>query len=149
MRAIASHPLAYLQHRAALTWNFLSGENFTMWTQDLDEQSKTQLSDRVAFAALIAIHAALKPTPLFRVGTWLLACLAVCAFGWRRRNTSAGAFAIGVCGAGAVYVLTYFAVGVGLDFRYGYWAVLAAMAGGIVAALPQPGNRCPRRKHNS
>jgi hypothetical protein len=43
-----------------------------------------------------------------------------------------GAFALGVCGSAAIYVLSFFAVGVASDFRYGYWAVLA---GGVVAAL--------------
>jgi hypothetical protein len=136
IRAIAEHPLAYLQHRTALMWNFLSAENFTMWTEDLDDQSKTQLPDRSAFNALIAIHDALKPTPLFRAGTWLLICVAVCAFAWRRRGTPAAAFAIGVCGSAVVYVLTYSIVGVGLDFRYAYWAVLAGIAGGAMALLP-------------
>ena len=135
IRAIANHPLAYLQHRAALMWNFLSGENFTMWTEDLEDQSKTQLPDRSAFNTLIAIHDTLKPTPLFRAATWLLICLAVCVFSWGRRCTHAGAFAIGVCGSAAVYVLTYSVIGVGLDFRYGYWGVLAGMAGGVVTAF--------------
>jgi hypothetical protein len=143
-RAIANHPAAYLQHRAALMWNFLTAENFTMWTQDLDNQSQTQLPDRFAFAALIAIHDALKPTPLFRMGTWLLVCIAICAFAWRRRATPAGAFAIGVCGSAAVYVMTYFAIGVGSDFRYGYWAVLASIAGAVVAMLRQTGGVVPR-----
>lgn len=135
LRAIANHPGAYLQHRAALMWNFLTGENFTMWTQDLDDQSQTQLPNRFAFAALITIHDALKPTPLFRAGTWLLICVAVCVLGWRRRNTSSGAFAIGVCGSAAAYVLTFFAVGVGSDFRYAYWAVLASITGAVAVAL--------------
>lgn len=133
-RAIIGHPLAYLQHRAALMWNFLTAENFTMWTMDLDDQSKIQLNGRFPFASLIAIHDALKPTPLFRAGTWLLTCLAICAFAWRRRDTRAGAFALGVCGSAAVYVLSYAAIGVGSDFRYAYWAVLASMAGGVVLA---------------
>lgn len=136
-RAIAGHPVAYLQHRAGLMWNFLTAENFTMWTQDLDNQTQTQLPDRAAFATLIAIHDSLKPTPLFRAGTWLLACIAVCAFAWRRGNTPAGAFAIGVCGSAVVYVLSYLAVSVGSDFRYAYWAVLASIAGGVVVALPR------------
>jgi hypothetical protein len=77
----------------------------------------------------------LKPTPLFRTGSWLLVCLIVCGFAWRRRKTPEGAFALGVCGSAAVYVLSFFAVGVASDFRYGYWAVLAGMVGGVVATL--------------
>jgi hypothetical protein len=143
-RAIAKHPVAYLQHRAALMWNFLTAENFTMWTQDLDNQLQTQLPDRASFATLIAIHDALKWTPLFRAGTWLLACIAVCGFASRRRKTPAGAFAIGVCGSAVVYVLSYFLVSVGSDFRYAYWAVLASMGGAIVIALPQAKEMVPR-----
>ena len=93
--------------------------------------------DRPAFVALVSLHDGLKPTPLFRAGAWLLVCIVVCGFAWRRRETPEGAFALGVCGSAAVYVLSFFAVGVASDFRYGYWAVLAGIAGGVVAALPR------------
>ena len=59
-------------------------------------------------------------------------------FAWRRRETPEGAFALGVCGSAAVYVLTFVAVGVASDFRYGYWAVLAGIVGGVVVALGRP-----------
>ena len=134
-RAVANHPIAYLQHRAAFMWNLLAGANLTMWVYDLDDPSKLPLADRPAFAALVAMHNVLKPTPLFRAGTWLLVCIAMCAVAWRRRNAPTGAFAIGVCGSAAVYVLTFFAVGVASDFRYAYWAVLAGIAGGVALAL--------------
>ena len=138
-RAVATIPVAYLQHRAAFMWNFLAGANLTMWTHDLDDPSKMPFADRPAFVALKAIHDALKPTPLFRAGSWLLVCIAVCAFAWRRRNTPAGAFAIGVCGSAAVYVLTFFAVGVASDFRYAYWAVLAGITGAVALGPPERG----------
>jgi hypothetical protein len=134
MRAIASHPVAYLQHRAAFMWNFLSGANLTLFTDDVYDPPKKVFADRAAFNALVAIHDALKPTPLFRAGSWLIVCLAACAFAWRRRETPAGAFVIGACGSAAVYVLTFFAVGVASDFRYAYWAVLASIAGAIAIA---------------
>jgi hypothetical protein len=133
-RAVFRHPIAYLQHRAAFMWNFLAGANLTMWTHDLDDPSKLPLADRSAFTALTAIHDALKPTPVFRAGPWLLMCIAVCAFAWRRRDTPAGTFAIGVCGSAAIYMLTFFAVGVASDFRYAYWAVLAGIAGAVAVA---------------
>jgi hypothetical protein len=64
--------------------------------------------------------------------------MVVCGFAWRRRETPEGAFALGVGGSAAVYVLSFLAVGVASDFRYGYWAVLAGMVGGVVAALGRP-----------
>ncbi|HEX2631283.1 MAG TPA: hypothetical protein VHM22_00585 [Bradyrhizobium sp.] len=135
MLALTRHPLAYLRHRSAFMWNFLAGDNPTMWLADLDHWTKTVFPDRVAFAALVSLHNLLKPTPLFRTGSWLLVCLIVCGFAWRRRWTPEGAFAFGVCGSAAVYVLSFFAVGVASDFRYGYWAVLAGIAGGTLATL--------------
>src|SRR3954454_15998048 len=33
--AIADHPVAYLRHRIAFTWNFLFGQNATMWLADV------------------------------------------------------------------------------------------------------------------
>jgi hypothetical protein len=105
-----------------------------MWLADVERPTETVFPDRPAFLALVRLHDALKPTPLFRAGAWLLVCLIVCGFAWRRRETSEGAFALGVCGSAAVYVLSFFAVGVASDFRYGYWAVLAGMVGGVVAA---------------
>ena len=132
--AIASHPLAYIQHRAAFMWTFLTGANLTMWTRDLDDTSKIIFADNPRLMALKAVHDALTPTPLFRTGTWLLLDVAVCFFGWRRRNTPAGAFALGICGSAVVYMMTFFAVGVATDFRYAYWAVLAGLTGAIAVA---------------
>ena len=134
-RAVTHHPVAYLQHRASFMWNFLAGgANLTMWVQDIDDPPNLPFADRPAFVALKAIHDLLKLTPLFRPGSWLLVCIAVCALAWRRRDTPAGTFAIGACGSAAVYTLTFFAVGVASDFRYAYWAVLAGLTGAIAIA---------------
>ena len=83
------------------------------------------------------LHDALQPTPLFRMGTWFVACLVLCALGWRRRMTAEGAFVLGVCGSGALYVLSYLPLGVASEFRYIYWAVLASVAGLMVVLLPE------------
>ncbi len=136
--AVMRHPVAYLRHRTAFMWNFLGGNNLTMWVADVERPTETVFPDRPAFVALVSLHDMLKPTPLFRTGGWLLACIIVCGFAWRRRETPEGAFALGVCGSAAVYVLTFFAVGVASDFRYGYWAVLAGIVGGVVVARDRP-----------
>jgi hypothetical protein len=97
--------------------------------------------DKIAFAdkprlmALKSVNDALNPTPLFRPGAWLLFDIALCIFAWRRRDTPTGAFVIGICGSAAVYVMTFFTVGVSTDLRYAYWAVLAALTG--IIALTQ------------
>jgi hypothetical protein len=74
----------------------------------------------------------LKPTPLFRAGTWLLLNAAICAWAWRKRHAPAGAFVVAVSGSAVVYVLTFFFVGVAAEFRYALWAVIA----GLIGALP-------------
>lgn len=136
VHAIASHPLAYLEHRSAFMWNFLARPNLTIWTVDVDDSQKMALANRAGFGVLRSIDAALKASPLTRAGTWLLACIAICAFAWRRRHTPCGAFAIGTCGSATIYLLTFFAVGVASDFRYAYWAVLASIGGGAALIAP-------------
>jgi hypothetical protein len=134
LSAIAHHPLAYLEHRSAFMWNFLAGKNLTMWLIDIDSPTKTPFQDRAAFEVVHTVHDALESTVLFRAGSWLLVCILLCAYGWRRKDTAEGAYIIGICGSASIYVLTFYAVGVASDFRYGYWAVLAGLTGGVVAA---------------
>jgi hypothetical protein len=147
VHAVLRHPFAYLEHRTGFMWNFLAGSNLTMWLIDVNDSMKSPFPDRPAFVAVTKIHDALKPTPLFRAGTWLLLCIAICGFGWSRRDQPEGAYLIGVCGSAVVYVLTFYAVGVASDFRYAYWAVLAGIAGGAIAAAsalkPRPAKTAP------
>jgi len=132
LQAILRHPVAYLQHRSAFMWNFLAADNLTMWTADIERPTQKVFVDRNAFNAMVSVHDLLKPTPLLRVGFWLLACIVVCCVGWRRSPPREAAFALGVCGCATIYVVSFYAVGVASDFRYGYWAVLAGMAGAVV-----------------
>jgi len=134
LRAVTRHPLAYLEHRISVEWQFLAGKNLALWTRDLEDADKTIFADKPRLMALKAVNDALNETPLFRAGTWLLLNLVLCVAVWRRRETPAAAFVLGVCGSGAVYVLSFLAVGVSTDLRYAYWAVLAALAGAVVAA---------------
>jgi hypothetical protein len=136
LRAIAAHPLAYLQHRTAFMRTFLFADNLTLWTHDVEDPRLYLFTDRPGFLTLRAVDEALKRTPVMRAGTWLLIDLVILAFAWRRRETPDGAFAIGACGSAAIYVLTFFAVGVAPDFRYAYWAVLAALASTAVMLSP-------------
>ena len=132
LAAILHHPIAYLQHRSAFMWNFLAADNLAMWTADVEHPTKNVFSDRAAFNALVSAHDVLKPTPFLRAGSWLLACIIVCWLSWWRSGAREAAFALGVCGSATIYVLSFYAVGVASDFRYGYWAVLAAIAGSVV-----------------
>jgi hypothetical protein len=132
LSAIASHPIAYLQHRAAFMRTLLVGDNLTLWTLDVEDPRLYLYTDRPAFMALRAADDLLKKTPVMRAGTWLLIAALILALAWRRRETPEGAFAIGACGSAVIYVLTFFPVGVAPDFRYAYWAVLAAITSAAV-----------------
>ena len=48
LRAVTRHPVAYLRHRAAFMWNFLAGDNLTMWVADVEHPSRTVFADRPA-----------------------------------------------------------------------------------------------------
>jgi hypothetical protein len=109
-----------------------------MWTADIENPGNDVFADRAVFGAFRAAHDALKPTPFLRAGFWLLACLVLCGIAWSRAPREA-AFVSGACGSAAIYVLTFYGVGVASDFRYGYWAVLAAMAGGVVILASENG----------
>ena len=144
LQAMLRHPVAYLQHRSAFMWNFLAADNLVMWTADVEHPTRKVFADRAAFNAMVSAHDMLKPTPLLRAGFWLLACIVVCCVGWRRSPPREAAFALGVCGSATVYVLSFYAVGVASDFRYGYWAVLAGMAGAVVVLSGEADRTEPR-----
>ncbi len=143
LHAIATHPLAYLQHRATFTWRFLAGANLTLAEHRLEDHHNAPLMNDPTFKLVLAWHAALKTSILFRSGFWLLLTAAACALAWPARATSSGAFAIAATGSAVVYVLSFSALGVAAEFRYGYWCVLAALAGLVtaLAARHEPSGR--------
>jgi hypothetical protein len=139
LHAIAAHPLAYIDHRAAVSGNFLFGRTLTMFTTDIANTDRTLFADNAWFQALRSLHDRLYPTPLFRAGSWLAVCILWCIVGWRRRATPSGAFLLGACGSAVVYMATFIPVGVAGDFRYALWAVLAGLAGIMMVAVQKTG----------
>ena len=137
LKAITAHPLAYLQHRLAYFWTFLSDANLTLELYQVDDPARTPLARSSAFKTVLALHDALKTTILFRTGFWLLAAILLAAAGWRSRATPSGAFAIGMAASGTAVVVSFLPFGVACDFRYGYWCVPAVLAG-LGAALVAP-----------
>ncbi len=135
LHALAAHPLAYLEHRAAVSGTFLFGRTLTMFTTDIADPQRTLFADNAWFQALRSLHDRLYPTPLFRAGAWLALCILWCVVGWRRRATPSGAFLLGVGGSAVVYMATFVPVGVAGDFRYALPAVLAGLAGMLVVVV--------------
>ena len=141
-QAILAHPLAYLQHRATYTWNFLARPNLVLPSPDWQEPEATYGKNRF-FRPLLELHEHIKRTILFRPGLWLVLAIAIGAAAWPARATPAGAFAIGVTASAAIYVMTFSVVGVASDFRYAYWCVLAVLAGAVAALAAWQGRRAP------
>ena len=128
LHAIATHPLAYLQHRAAFTWRLLAGENLTIAEHRLEDAHNAPLVNDPYFKTVRGWHTAIQGTILYRSGFWLLFAAGALLLAWPARATPPGAFAIAVTGSGIVYLLTFALVGVAAEFRYGYWCVLATLA---------------------
>jgi hypothetical protein len=133
-RAVTTQPLAYLRHRATFMWTFLAGSNLVLPYYDWQGPAAVY-GGNPFFKPLLELHHLLQPTVLFRTGFWLLLAIGVGALAWLARATAAGAFAIGVSASAVVYVMTFLAVGVAADFRYGYWCVLATLAAAVAAPL--------------
>jgi hypothetical protein len=130
-RALAAHPLAYVEHRATFMWTFLARYKLVL---ELFSLNGTPISHNPRFMALLPFYDALKETILFRVGLWLMIAIGIVGFAWRARATPSGAFAVNVAGCGIAYILSFAVLGVATDYRYGYWDVLACLAA-IIPAL--------------
>jgi hypothetical protein len=130
--ALAAHPLAYAEHRLTFTWTFLAGDKIVLELFRLDE---APIARNPYFVVLMPYYDALKSTILFRVGLWLIISVGIIVLAWPGRATPEGAFAIGVAGCGACYILSFVPLGVASDFRYGYWDVLACLAALVPALL--------------
>jgi hypothetical protein len=138
--AVATHPRAYVEHRATFMWQFLARSNLVLPVWDWADASSSY-GHRPYFSPVLKLHDVLQPSLLFRPGLWLLLAIAIGALSWRQRETQAGAFAVGVSACAAVYVMSFFVLGVAADFRYAYWCVLGSLAGAVAAVLAAIGSK--------
>ena len=146
--AVLSNPLAYLKHRATFMWHVPRPATILVLpVLDLDDPSRRVHAQNPFFMAMIAVHNALQPTWLFRLGFWLAIAIVVCALAWPLRATPSGAFAIGATGSAIVYVLSFFPFGVAAEFRYGYWCVLASLAGAVAVIAGRARERSDAALH--
>jgi hypothetical protein len=137
--AVTTHPRAYIEHRATFTWQFLARSNLVLPIWDWADASSSY-GHSPYFGPVLKLHDALQPGLLFRPALWLLLAIVIGSLSWRRRKTRAGAFAVGVSACAAVYVMSFFVLGVAADFRYAYWCVLGTLAGAVAAVLAAIGN---------
>jgi hypothetical protein len=135
IHAVATHPLAYLEHRATFQWTFLANANLSLELFKMILPDETPLAHNRNFLSLLPLHEALKSGILYRAGAWLILAVAIGGLAWPARATPSGAFALAVTGSAVFYVMTFSLLGVAADFRYAYWCVLASLAGVLPALL--------------
>jgi hypothetical protein len=135
VRAVTAHPLAYVEHRLTFMWTFLARDKLVLELYKLALPDETPLAHNPYFTALMPLYDTLKSTILYRVGLWVIISVVIIALAWRGRATPDGAFAIGVTSCGLCYIFSFAVLGVASDFRYGYWDVLACLAGLVPALL--------------
>jgi hypothetical protein len=136
--AILAEPRAYVTHRSTVMWTLLTGDHLVGWFIDVDNPSATLRPDDPVFRRFDDIHEVLRKTPIFRIGLWTFACLVLTLAAWRRRREPDGAFMVATSASAFIYVASYWPIAVAADYRYGYWAVLAALAG-FAMFLARPG----------
>jgi hypothetical protein len=141
LRAVATHPLAYVSHRATVLWTFLALPNLTLELFKLPLLDETPIAHNPIFMALLPLHDALKSTILYRTGFWLILSLAIVGWAWPARRAPSGAFAISIAAAGIFYIMTFGLLAVATDFRYAHWGVVAGLAGLIPALLARRDQR--------
>jgi hypothetical protein len=131
-RALAAHPLAYVEHRLTFMWTLLGRYKIVLELFHLDG---APISHNPRFMALMPIYDAMKESVIFRLGLWLIISIGIVGFTWRARGTPSGAFAVNVTVCGTAYVLSYAVLGVAADYRYGYWDVVGCLAALVPAMI--------------
>ena len=104
------------------------------------ERTSSRIAPRSTRIVRLTMRSSRRHSFALASGCWPVSLFAVSA---GTRPSREATFVFAACGSAAVYVLTFFGVGVASDFRYGYWAVLAAMAGGVVLLSGKGGGPAP------
>ncbi len=144
IKAVTTHPLAYVEHRLMVLWTFLALPNLTLQVYKLPLPDETPLAHNAYFPMLLRLHDALQSTILYRAGLWLIVSIATFAWSWPARGTASGTFAVCIAGAGIFYTLSFGLLGVATDFRYAHWGVVASLAGLVPALLTRAELRAQR-----
>jgi hypothetical protein len=133
IRAIAAHPLAYLDHRLAhfnlSTWFIVPrGPDFTAWSQSVPNPWNFRIRESGLLTAISALANGAAVTPLGWPIFWISVALAAIVGG-----TIAGLprEPIAIALSGFLYGCGYFVVGVATGIRYYMWT----FSGAAVAAI--------------
>ncbi|NYT57991.1 hypothetical protein H0A65_03540 [Alcaligenaceae bacterium] len=141
MRAVSHHPLAYAEHRLTVFASFLRiGTESSYWARypgiDQNNYGITH-PQQPLFQAFQQYISAVEDAFFMRPWFWLLLNIIAIPVLLRRHagamHLAAGAIALG----GTTYIMTYLVFGIASDFRYAYWAIMAAVFSWAMIATPQ------------
>lgn len=139
LEGIASHPLAYLEHRFAHLNRFLQfactdcKQLVTTGIQSTNQHEFSFTPNMIYRAIDFASHA-IDASPIGPPYVWLLICLAwsLAAFGIPNKKTRYVTLMLTL--SGAMYATAYLAVGIASDYRYIDWTMLCALVATPVIA---------------
>ena len=131
--AVSAQPLAYLRHRSAYFWYFITTVEYLFHEGNSADEVRRRDEENFGFKPLREYVFGMRWLVMFRPIFWLvLAC--GCLFAARRCPPASRRFVTALSLSSLVYLGTYFFVGVASNFRYAYWAVLATSACAVVLA---------------
>jgi hypothetical protein len=146
LRAVATHPLAYLEHRLTVLWTFLARPNLVLELYKMTLPDETPIAHNAYFLALLPLEKSIEQSIFYRAGFWLILGLAIVAWAWPARSSASGAFAISIAASGTVYLLSFGVLGVATEFRYAHWGIVADLAAFVPALIARREERMRKLK---
>ena len=146
LRAIASHPIAYAEHRLThfniSTWFLVpGGPEFTAWSRSVPNPWRFQVRQNHVLTTITAIGDMVASTPFGWPIFWICVALAALILG-----AAAGVRAdvIAVAASSFLYGAGYLVFGVATGMRYHFWTLSGAAVAAVLLAAQLSRCRAPR-----
>ncbi|WP_338871811.1 hypothetical protein [Myxococcus stipitatus] len=130
-RVVPQYPTTWMKHRLAVFRRMLGADHFPVWAafhRQIDPNS-WQLrppTEGYLFQTFHRIEDVVDGSFLFRGWLWMLGLVAVTLVALRKVKRHSLAFFTGL--SGLAYASAYLVIGIGSDFRFIYWSVIAVFA---------------------
>ena len=131
--AVRAQPLAYLQHRTAHFWYFITTVEYLFHEGNSAEEIRRRDEENFGFKWLRNYVFDSRWLIMFRPIFWIVLA-GGCLIAARSCAPASRRFVTAMSLSSLIYLATYFFVGVASNFRYAYWAVLATSACTVVLA---------------
>jgi hypothetical protein len=137
LHAIASHPLAYAEHRLdhfnrSTFFLVPSGPAFTAWSQSAPNPWGFHVTPSAALSAISGYANAGGATPLGWPIYWISVALAAVIIAFASRSPPV---IPAIATSAFLYGLSYLVVGVAVGMRYYFWTIIASAIAALVVAV--------------